>query len=103
MKRWLVVLVMIVLAVNLTGCEAIQRKFTRRKKDVKSPHFYQIKKYEKKPSPLLYKQHFAYWSSWQEELIQVIGENNKKDKRCIEEALGDSAVFAGRQALSHKL
>jgi hypothetical protein len=79
----------IFLAANLTGCEALQRKFTRKKKDtVKMPRFYQIKKYTKKPSPELYKQHFAYWESWQSELIQYLGQNHKKDVRAMEEAVG---------------
>jgi hypothetical protein len=73
---------------SLTGCEALQKKFTRKKTTVKKPHFYQLKKYTRKPSPELYKQHYAYWESWQSQLIQVIGENNKKDKQCIEEAVG---------------
>ncbi len=88
MKKWIVLLSVIFLAMSLTGCEALQKKFTRKKTTVKNPHFYQLKKYTRKPSPELYKQHYAYWESWQSQLIQVIGENNKKDKQCIEEAVG---------------
>ena len=76
------------LTLNLTGCDAMQRKLTRKKTTVKQPRFYQIKKYTKKPSPELYKKHFAYWASWQEDLIQSIGQNHKRDIRGIEEALG---------------
>ncbi len=90
MKRWGLVLLTIVLLVSLTGCDALQRKFTRKNKaPVKRPRFYQVKKYTRKPSPLLYKQHYEYWASWQDQLIQVIGENHKKDKQCIEEAVGN--------------
>ena len=89
MKRIFSFFLILSIAVSLTGCDAVQRKFTRKRKEVKTPHFYQLKKYARKPSPFLYKQHFAYWASWQEELIQVIGENHKKDKQCVEEALGN--------------
>ncbi|MFA6321166.1 MAG: hypothetical protein WCY36_04835 [Candidatus Omnitrophota bacterium] len=89
MKKWILALIIIILTVNLTGCDAVQRKFTRKKKNVvKKPRFYQLKKYTKKPSPELYKQHFAYWESWQAELMQYVGQNHKKDVRAIEEATG---------------
>ena len=88
MKKWIVLLSVIFLVMSLTGCEALQKKFTRKKTTVKKPRFYQVKKYTRKPSPELYKQHYAYWESWQSQLIQVIGENSKKDKQCIEEAVG---------------
>ena len=88
MKRWLYMLLMIILISSLVGCDALQKKFTRKNKTVTKPHFYQLKKYTKKPSPELYKQHYAYWESWQEEMIQFIGDNHKKDERSIEEAIG---------------
>jgi formate dehydrogenase maturation protein FdhE len=88
MKRLGVFIIMIFLAATITGCDAMQRKFTRKKTVVKQPHFYQLKKYKKKPSPELYKQHYAYWASWQEEMVQFIGQNHKKDERSIEEAIG---------------
>ena len=90
MKKWLTVLLVLFIAANITGCEALQKKFTRKKKEpTKMPHIYQVKKYEKKPTPELYKKHYAYWMSWQSELIEVVGQNDKKDKRCIEEIIGN--------------
>jgi hypothetical protein len=89
MKRWIIFLSVIFLTASLTGCDALQRKFTRKKKkEVKHPRFYQLKKYTRKPSPELYKQHFAYWVSWQGEMIQSVGQNRKRDQRAIEEAMG---------------
>lgn len=89
MKRYFIFVLAILVLFNLIGCDALQRKFTRKKKaTVKAPRIYQLKKYEKKPSPELYKQHYAYWQSWHSELIKVLGQNHKKDKRCIEEAVG---------------
>lgn len=90
MKRILVIVFIGILLLNLTGCEAVRKKFTRKKKQaVKMPRIYQVKKYEKKPSPDLYKKHYAYWMSWQSELVKVLGENHKKDMRCIEEIVGN--------------
>ena len=90
MKRFLAVLVLLCLVLNLTGCEALRKKFTRKKKEpVKIPRVYQVKKYEKIPSPELYKKHYAYWQSWQSELIKVLGQNHKKDMRCIDEIIGN--------------
>ena len=88
MRRCGIFIIITALAVSITGCDAVQRKFTRKKAVVKTPHFYQLKKYTKKPSPELYKQHSAYWSTWQEELVRSIGENHKHDERVMEEAIG---------------
>jgi len=84
---WILVLFMLV---NLTGCETLAKKFRRKsKKTVKMPRMYQVKKYEKKPTPELYKKHYAYWESWQSELIQVLGNNRKKDLLCIEQIISN--------------
>ena len=89
MKKALSAILIFFLLLNLTGCETLRKKFTRKKKEtVKMPHIYQVRKYEKKPSPELYQKHYAYWTSWQSEIIRVLGENHKKDARCIEEAVG---------------
>lgn len=87
MRRAMSVLVVIIVVMGLAGCDAVQRKFTRKSKTVKAPRIYQIRKYDIKPSADLYSKHYAYWQSWQSELIQDLGQNHKKDKRCIEEIL----------------
>lgn len=90
MKKWIFFFLISSIILNLTGCEAVRKKFTRKKKEpVKMPRIYQTKIYEKKPSPELYKKHYAYWASWQSELIRVLGQNHKKDTRCIEEIVGN--------------
>ncbi len=90
MKKWIYFFLICSIILNLTGCEAVRKKFTRKKKEpVKMPRIYQVKIYEKKPSPELYKKHYAYWVSWQSELIRVLGQNHKKDVRCIEEIMGN--------------
>lgn len=84
MKRSTVLVVALAVALNAAGCANLQKKFTRKKKAVKAPRIYQLKKYEKKPASELYKYHFAHWSSWQDELIDEIGENQKKNVVCVD-------------------
>jgi len=90
MKRWLAVIIIFFMALNFAGCASWQKKFTRKKKaEAKRPRIYQLKKYKKTPSPELYKKHYAYWMTWQSELLSDLGKSHKKDMRCIEEILGN--------------
>jgi hypothetical protein len=87
MKKALLTIVAVFIAVNMSGCDSIQRKFTRKTKTVKAPRIFQENKYEKKPSPELYEKHFAYWQSWSSEILQDLGDNQKKDRQCIEQII----------------
>jgi len=89
MKKIMTWLVLIVLAFNLTGCESVQKKFRRKKKEVKMPRFYQEKKYIKQPTPELYKKHYSYWVTWQAELIKELNGNTKRIKRSAQEAVAN--------------
>jgi len=90
MKKALALILVFAAVLNLAGCETLRKKFTRKKKEtVKMPRIYQVKKYEKKPTPELYKKHFSYWASWQSEMIKTLGVNNKKDKLCIEQIVSN--------------
>ena len=85
-----IIVVIFFMGLNLSGCDSLKRKFTRKKKTpVKQPRFYQVKAYEKKPASELYMKYYAYWVSWQSELIKVLGHNRKKDSRCIDEIIGN--------------
>ena len=90
MRRWVSLLLILVIAASLSGCsEEWRRKFVRKKKNVaKKPRIYQNKKYVKEPTEALYAKHYNYTISWLSELADDIGQNSKKDARCIEEALG---------------
>ena len=88
MKRLLTLVLVITVAISLAGCDALQRKFTRKSKVVKKPRIYQLKKYDVKPSPELYEKHFVYWETWSSEILQRLGDNHKKDVSCIEQLLG---------------
>ncbi|MDD5496316.1 MAG: hypothetical protein PHP46_04355 [Candidatus Omnitrophica bacterium] len=89
-RRIIAALLAFVILANLAGCEGVAKKFRRKKKEKpKVPRIVQTKKYEKKPSIELYEKHYVYWMTWQSELISVLGKNNKKDSRCINEIVGN--------------
>ena len=89
-RRILSVLLIFAVLISTAGCsEEWRRKFVRKKKDVaKKPRIYQTKKYSKEPTEALYTKHYNYTISWLSELADDLGQNSKKDARCIEEALG---------------
>ena len=90
MKKALTILLIFFVLLNTAGCETLKKKFTRKKKEtVKMPRIYQVQKYQKKPSPELYKMHYSYWASFQSELEKVLGQSHKKDMMCIEQIVSN--------------
>ncbi|MBN1354574.1 MAG: hypothetical protein JW994_07920 [Candidatus Omnitrophica bacterium] len=70
---------------NLSGCAALKTKFTRKnKKEVKRQVYYQLRKYEVKPSFELYEKHYIFWANWHKELTDELGANYKNDIKCIQ-------------------
>ena len=90
MRKAFSILLIFAMLVSLAGCsEEWRRKFVRKKKDVaKKSRIYQTKRYTKEPTEVLYTKHYNYTISWLSELADDLGQNSKKDARCIEEALG---------------
>lgn len=87
-KNIIFFLIIAIFAMSLAGCsDEWRRKFIRKKKETKKPRIYQLKKYKKEPTRALYDKHYNYAISWLTEMTDGLGENNKKDLRCIEEAL----------------
>lgn len=81
------------LLLNLVGCEAFTRKFTRKSKKsdqtvemVLAPEEYKGPNMTKEE---LYRQHFLYWKSWQDELINALVSKSSQKKKidCNQEAL----------------
>jgi len=90
MKKAVAFTLIAVMILNIAGCAGVQRKFTRKKKEtVKMPRIYQVKEYDTKPTPELYKKHYVYWESFHSEMIMTLGQNKKKDKMCIEHILSN--------------
>jgi hypothetical protein len=93
MKKILSVLLFCFLLLDMLGCEAFTRKFTRKSKKsnaavemVLVPQEYTGPNMSKEE---LYRQHYTYWSSWQEELINALTQKAslKKKVDCVQEAL----------------
>ena len=64
-------------AAGITGCAALKKKFTRKKKERKTPVYYQVRKYDIKPSMELYEKHYIFWVNWHKNLVAELGNNYK--------------------------
>lgn len=93
MKKALSVLLFCFLLLDLLGCEAFTRKFTRKSKKsyatvemVLAPEEYKGPNMTKEE---LYRQYYLYWNSWQDELINALTQKAslKKKVDCAQEAL----------------
>jgi len=93
MKRFIVFFCSSIIVVNLAGCEAFTRKFTRKSKKtdqtvemVLAPEEYKGPNMTKEE---LYRQYFTFWKSWQDELINALTHNAslKKKVDCAQEAV----------------
>ncbi len=91
MKK-LISIVLLIVLLGSSGCASVQKKFTRKKKTpshIPTAIYFHEGPYQKKYSNVYYyKTHFTFWKSWHDELINQLGSNQKKVKRCAQEALG---------------
>jgi len=84
------IILSVALLVNLFGCAALKKKFTRKKKSKKvAPVFYKGRKYNIKPSLELYEKHYVFWVNWHRKLIDELGKNVKSDIRSSQEVIGN--------------
>jgi len=83
------------LILNLIGCEAFVRKFTRKPKEADRQEEMVIAPQEYKNTlshEEQYRQYFTFWKAWQDELLTAMDvtieqTNNKKQIDCANEAL----------------
>jgi hypothetical protein len=92
----------ILLLVTSLGCEAFVRKFTRKPKKENLPQEEMVLVPEEyKGSQMsreeLYRQHFLFWKSWQDELINALSQKLSQKRRigCTEEALKNLTELKG--------
>jgi thiamine biosynthesis lipoprotein ApbE len=92
-KRILSFLLFCFLLLDLLGCEAFTRKFTRKtKKADTSVEMVLVPEEYKGPNMSkedIYRQYYNYWSTWQDELINALTQNASQKKKidCAQEAL----------------
>ena len=91
MRKIISIALIFLLLTELTGCEAIQRKFTRKKKrEPLTPRFYEEgATSETRPHVELYIMHYTYWKTWSEDLAVKAGENSKRDVLACNEIVGN--------------
>jgi hypothetical protein len=92
LKRTVMFSVTLFLLINIVGCEAFVRKFTRKSK--KKPEVEMVLVPEEWKGPgltpeQLYKQYLLFWQSWQDELITALTDKSTLKKRndCVQEAI----------------
>lgn len=87
--KLLVAVLIIGMLSGLAGCASLKKKFTRKKGSKKPKVYFQVKKYDIKPSPELYEKHYIFWINWHKELVEELGRNFKSDIRSSQEAIGN--------------
>ncbi|MCX5707072.1 MAG: hypothetical protein NTW13_05410 [Candidatus Omnitrophica bacterium] len=92
-KTFIIFCGLLAMVCELTGCEAFNRKFTRKPKKsdqsvemVLAPEEYKGPQMSKEE---LYRQYLLFWRSWQDELINTLVQNTsyKKKNDCTEQAV----------------
>src|SRR3989338_5931918 len=93
LKKFIAIILALVFITNLAGCEAVQRKFMRKKKakPVRPMFYVEDEETPKRPPVELYMVHYVYWKTWMDDLIANAGKNLKRDKRAVAEAIGNLA------------
>lgn len=92
-RKWFIFIIGMILVINLTGCEAFVRKFTRKSKKDKAPEEMVLTPEEWKGPQMTkeerYRQYFVFWRSWQDELITSLQQSSTQKKRidCAQQAV----------------
>lgn len=101
-KHFLIFGLILLLAVDLTGCgPQWKRKFIRKGKEVSPPQPILVLESDEKavlPPAARYQEHYAYWKSWHSELLSSYGQIHKRDLRYLSGAIGE--LRAMREILS---
>jgi len=91
LKNHIFLFIVLILIIDLAGCEAFVRKFTRKNKREKeevlvlAPEEYKDTRTQEER----YREFFTFWKSWQDELIDSLlqKKSNKKLKTCADQAI----------------
>lgn len=91
MKKFIAAALVASTAFAFTGCATAKKKFVRKQKEqIIRPVVYTeettVREYTNK---YYYQQHFTYWKTWHEELLNYLGRNSKRESRSISEMLSN--------------
>jgi hypothetical protein len=94
----LIALIILIFTINIVGCDAFARKFTRKKKQQESLEPVLVPE-EKSglffDNDTKYKNYFVYWRSWHDELMQTMYEHSlKRKKYCINQAISNLELMS---------
>lgn len=105
-NRLLFCLAALIFMSSALGCDAFVRKFTREKKNqdmvepVLTPEDHVGLFFDNETK---YKNYFAYWRAWQDELIQSMYQGSEKRKLyCINQAVENLELMAGLLTPEHQ-
>ena len=88
-----VLILLLIFLINLIGCEAFVRKFTRKSKKDKAPEEMVLAPEEwtgpKMSKEEIYRRYYNFWQSWQEELVNVLTQKASLKKRvdCAQQSI----------------
>ncbi len=92
-KRSALAFLVIILALNLSGCETLKKKFIRKSKTTKkTTPVLMTQDYKGMYSnEVLYNNHFTYWRTWSEELVNCLTNklSNKREVLAATRAIED--------------
>jgi len=89
-RRIGVVILVLFVTMELSGCAGLKKKFTRKKKEeIVQEVYLSPEEYQKEPDEVLYKRHYLFWKTWHEDLMKNIGESYTTDNRCIIEIISN--------------
>lgn len=92
LKNIALILFIGIVAVNLSGCETLKKKFIRKKSSKKVSPVLVPQDYRGiYPNDILYSNHFNYWRTWTEDLINCLDTkaSNKREKLAAARAVED--------------
>ena len=79
------------IVMSISGCETFKKKFTRKQSGKKVSPVLVPREYRGYPNDVLYSNHFNYWRTWTEDLINCLDTkaSNKREKLAAARAVED--------------
>jgi len=90
MRKLLSLILVLLMILDFSGCQALRKKFVRKRRKEKPPPLYlELKDYPQVPTKDMYDQYHLYVRGWLDELMHTIEEesNAKRQKKSIDEAV----------------
>lgn len=87
----LIIVVFLIMIFSLTGCETVRKKFTRPPKEKPKAAIALTEETAAQtyPNSILYQSHYVLWKCWQDELVNSLGGNHKKETESASGALSE--------------